>query len=195
MNTMNPKVDGFLKKAPKWQEEMAELRRIALACGLTEELKWGKPCYSFEGGNVAIIQGFKESCAFMFFKGALLKDTKGLLERPGENSQAARRLLFTGVAEITKNEAKLKAWIKEAIAAEKAGLEVEFKKSPEPIPAELQGQFDKKPGLMSAFEALTPGRQRAYILHFSSAKQSATKTSRIEKCIPQILEGKGLNDR
>jgi uncharacterized protein YdeI (YjbR/CyaY-like superfamily) len=190
----SPQIGAFLSKAKKWRDEMEKLRAIALGCQLTEELKWGKPCYTFQGSNVVIIQGFKEFCALLFCKGALLKDPKGLLEKPGENTQAARRISFTSVAEIVEVETALNAYIKEAIEAEKAGLEVEYKKSPEPLPEELQEKFTEMPALKKAFHALTPGRQRAYILHFSAAKQSQTRASRIEKCAPQILAGKGLND-
>ena len=191
---MNPKVDTFLRETPEWREETKKLRAIALHCGLTEELKWGKPCYSFQGSNVVILQGFKESCALLFCKGALLKDPKGLLEKPGENTQAARRIRFTDVREIVRLESTLKAYILEAVAAEKAGLEVVFKKSPEPVPQELQDKLDESTALKAAFGALTPGRQRAYILYFSAAKQSQTRSARVEKCRPQILQGKGLND-
>jgi uncharacterized protein YdeI (YjbR/CyaY-like superfamily) len=191
---MNPKVDAFLSAAQRWREEMKQLRAISLRCGLTEEFKWGKPCYAFQESNVVIIQGFNASCALLFCKGALLKDPKGLLEKPGEHSQAARRIRFTNVREIVAIEPTLKAYIQEAIAAEKNGLEVKFKKNPEPAPAELQQKLDEIPAFKMAFSALTPGRQRAYILYFSAAKQSATRKSRIEKCQPQILRGKGLND-
>jgi uncharacterized protein YdeI (YjbR/CyaY-like superfamily) len=193
LNKMNRKVDGYLKRS-KWQEELEKLRRISLACGLTEELKWGKPCYTFQNSNVVILQGFKEFCALLFAKGALLKDPKNLLEKPGESTQAARRIPFTSVREIVEIEPVLKAYIKEAMAAEEAGLEVEFKKNPEPIPEELQNKLDENPALKAAFRALTPGRQRGYILYFSAAKQSKTRESRIEKWMPQILNGKGLND-
>lgn|ERR1041385_293039 len=192
MNNMNPKVDEFLRKAKKWQEEMKQLRRISLACGLTEELKWGKPCYTFQNTNVVIIQGFKEFCALLFCKGALLKDPKGTLKKFGW--QAARRIPFTNVREIVEMEPILKAYIDEAIEAEKAGLKVILKKNPEPIPEELQNKLDEIPALKAAFKALTPGRQRGYILYFSGAKQSKTRESRIRKCMPQILKGKGLND-
>jgi uncharacterized protein YdeI (YjbR/CyaY-like superfamily) len=192
MNGMNPKVDRYLAQAKKWQEEMEKLRRISLDCGLTEELKWGKPCYTFQNSNIVIIQGFKEFCALMFCKGALLKDRKGILKEFGW--QAARRVAFTNVREIVKMEPILKAYIREAIEAETAGLEVTYKKNPEPMPEELQNKFDEIPALKKAFEALTPGRQRGYILYFSGAKQSKTRESRIEKCMPQILKGKGLND-
>jgi uncharacterized protein YdeI (YjbR/CyaY-like superfamily) len=189
---MNPKVDGYLRKAKKWQQEMKELRRISLGCGLTEELKWGKPCYTFQNSNVVIIQGFKEFCALMFCKGALLKDSHGILRKFGW--QAARRIPFTRVREIVEMEPILKAYIREAIEAEKAGLKVNLEKNPEPIPEELQNKFDEIPALKTAFDALTPGRQRGYILYFSGAKQSKTRESRVEKCMPQILNGKGLDD-
>lgn len=192
---MNPKVDEFLNKAKKWQEEMEKLRMILLDCHLTEELKWGKPCYTFQGNNIAIIHGFKEYCALLFIKGALLKDTDGILIQQTENVQAGRQIRFTGVQEIVEMEATLKNYIYEAIEVEKAGLEVNFKKNTELIiPEELQNKFDEIPALKTAFEALTPGRQRAYILHFSGPKQSKTRESRIEKCMQQILNGKGLND-
>lgn len=190
----NPKVDAYLRAEEKWREESAKLRQISLGCGLTEELKWGKPCYSHEGANVAIVQGFKESCAYMFFKGALLKDPKGILKKPGDNSQAAKRIEFASLREIAALEPTIKAYIREAIAVEKAGLQVEFKKSPEPVPAELQKKLDAGAPLKKAFAALTPGRQRAYILFISGAKQSATRDARVAKCAPQILAGKGLND-
>jgi uncharacterized protein YdeI (YjbR/CyaY-like superfamily) len=191
---MNPKVDAFLERATAWREEMEALRKVCLAHGMEEELKWGKPCYVFEGSNVAIIQGFKDSCALLFPKGALLSDPEGLLEKPGENTQAARRMRFTSLKEIAMRKAAVKARIQEAIEVEKGGLEVEFKKDPEPVPAELEARFKEDPAFKKAFHALTPGRQRAYILHFSSAKQSTTRTSRIVKCMPRILEGKGMND-
>src|SRR5882672_1422286 len=195
MNKMNPKVDGYLRKAKKWQEEFKKLRRLMLDCGLAEELKWGKPCYSFQKSNIVIIQGFKEFCALLFCKGALLNDANGILEKPGENTQAARRIPFTNVREIVEMEPILKAYIHEAIKAEKAGLKVNFKKNPEPIPEELQNKLDEIPALKTAFEALTPGRQRAYILYFSAPKQSKTRESRVEKCIQRILNGEGLNDQ
>ena len=189
---MDPKVDIYLSKAKKWQEEMEQLRTIILDCGLTEELKWGKPCYTFQGSNIVIIQGFKEFCALLFCKGALLKDPNGVLKKFGW--QAARRIPFTKVREIGEMEPILKAYIYEAIEAEKAGLEVNLKKNPEPIPEEFQNRLDKIPALKTAFDALTPGRQRGYILYFSGAKQSKTREARVEKCMPQILNGKGLND-
>jgi uncharacterized protein YdeI (YjbR/CyaY-like superfamily) len=190
MNKMNPKVDGFLRKAKKWQAEMKKLRRISLGCGLTEELKWGKPCYTFQNSNIVIIQGFKEFCALMFCKGALLQDRKRVLKKFGW--QAARRIPITSVREIVEMEPVLKAYIREAIEAETAGLKVTYRKNPEPMPEELQNKLDQIPALKKAFEALTPGRQRGYILYFSGAKQSKTRESRIEKCMPQILKGKGL---
>jgi uncharacterized protein YdeI (YjbR/CyaY-like superfamily) len=194
MNRMNPKVDGYLRKAKQWQEEFKKLRSIILECQLTEELKWGKPCYTFQDSNVVILQGFKNFCALLFAKGALLKDPKRILEKPGESTQAARRIPFTDVRDIVEMEPVLKAYIREAMAAEKAGLEVEFKKNPEPIPEELQNKLDENPALKTAFRALTPGRQRGYVLYFSAAKQSKTRESRVEKCMRQILKGKGLND-
>jgi len=193
MNKMNPKVDGYLKKAKKWQEEMEKLRRISLDRRLTEELKWGKPCYTFQKSNIVIIQGFKEFCALLFCKGALLNDAKGILKKFGW--QAARRIPFTGVREIVKMELILKAYIHEAIEVEKAGLKVNFKQNPEPIPEEFQNKLGESPALKTAFEALTPGRQRGYILYFSGAKQSKTRESRVEKCMRRILNGKGLNDQ
>src|SRR5881409_3893063 len=192
MTTMNPKVDFFFSKAKKWKEEFERLRAIVLDCGLTEELKWGKPCYTFQKSNIVIIQGFKEFCALLFCKGALLTNPKGILKKFGW--QAARRIPFTNVREIVEMEPILNAYIHEAIEAEKAGLEVNFKKNPEPIPEELQNKLDEIPALKTAFDALTPGRQRAYILYFSAAKQSKTRESRVEKCMQQILNGKGLND-
>jgi uncharacterized protein YdeI (YjbR/CyaY-like superfamily) len=192
MNRMNRKVDEYLRKAKKWREEMKKLRRISLDCGLTEELKWGKPCYTFQQSNIVIIQGFKEFCALLFCKGALLNDPTGILKRFGW--QAARRIPFTNVREIVEMEPILKACIHEAIEAEKAGLKVTLKKIPEPIPEELQNKLDEIPALKAAFEALMPGRQRGYILYVSGAKQSKTRESRVEKCMPQILNGKGLND-
>lgn len=173
---------------------MQELRAIALDCGLDEGLKWGKPCYTLKQNNVAIVQPFKERCALMFFKGALLHDPQGLLERPGANSQAARRAMFSSVGQIARMEACLRDLIVQAIEAENAGLKVERNKDPEPIPEELCEMFANVSGLKRAFAALTPGRQRAYLLHFSGAKQPTTRRSRIERCVPRILGGKGLND-
>ena len=192
---MNPKVDNFLGKSKKWQEEMEKLRMIILDCGLTEELKWGKPSYTFQKSNIVILQGFKEFCALLFAKGALLNDPNSILEKPGENTQAARRIPFTNVREIVEMEPILKAYIYEAMEVEKAGLEVNFKKNPEPIPEEFQNKLDEIRALKTAFDALTPGRQRAYILYFSAPKQSKTRESRVEKCMQQILNGKGLSDQ
>jgi uncharacterized protein YdeI (YjbR/CyaY-like superfamily) len=192
---MNPKVDEYLRKAKKWQEEFEKLRMIILDCGLTEELKWGHPCYTFQKRNIVLIHGFKEYCALLFFKGALLKDAKGILIQQTKNVQAARQIRFTNVREIVKTQPILKAYIYEAIEVEKAGLKVNYKKTSEfIIPEEFQNELDKIPALKTAFNALTPGRQRAYIFYFSQPKQSKTRASRVEKCIPQILNGKGLND-
>lgn len=191
---MNSKVDVILGKAKKWREELQELRRIILGCGLTEEVKWGSPCYTFENANVIVIGGFKESCVISFFKGALLKDAEGLLTKPGQNTQSVRVIRFRNVREIVEREPILKAYIREAVAVEKAGLKVSLKKNPEPVPAELRRKLEAMPALKTAFEALTPGRRRAYILYFSAAKQSGTREARIEKCVPRILKGRGLND-
>src|ERR1700736_5372887 len=190
---MNPRVAQYLRRAKKWQAEMERLRRISLGCGLTEEVKWGKPCYTFQKSNIVIIEGFKEFCALLFCKGALLKDPNGILKKFGW--QAARRIPFTNVREIVEMEPILKAYIHEAIEAEKAGLKVTLKTKPEPIPEELQNKLDEIPALKTAFDALTPGRQRAYILYFSAPKQSKTRELRVEKCMQQILSGKGLNDQ
>ncbi|PLR67622.1 YdeI/OmpD-associated family protein [Bacillus sp. UMB0893] len=192
---MNPKVDEFLSKAKKWKEEFEKLRNIVLDCELTEEFKWMHPCYTFEKKNIVLIHGFKEYCALLFHKGALLKDAHGILIQQTENVQSARQIRFTNVQEIAEMETILKAYIYEAIEVEKAGLEVNFKKNTEfIIPEELQNKFDENPDLKTAFEALTPGRQRAYILYFSQPKQSKTRQSRVEKYMQQILGGKGLND-
>lgn len=192
---MNSKVDAYLGKAQKWQEEMEALRSIILDCGLTEVFKWGKPCYSFQTGNIVIIQGFKEYCAVLFFKGALLHDAKGILIKPGENSQAGRQIRFTGVQKIIEMEHLLKACIHEAIEVEKAGLKVNFKKTTElVVPEEFQEKLEEMPTLKTAFDALTPGRQKAYILYFSAPKQSKTRESRVAKYMPHILNGKGLSD-
>ena len=196
MNATNPKVDFFFTKAKKWREEFTKLRTIILDCGLAEELKWGKPCYTVQNSNIVILQGFKEFCALLFTKGALLKDPNGILEKPGENTQAARRIPFTNTREIVEMQTILKAYIHEAIEAEKSGLKVNFKKTTEfIIPEEFQNRLDELPALKTAFDALTPGRQRAYILYFTAPKQSKTRESRVEKCMQQILSGKGLNDR
>ncbi|MBU8918638.1 YdeI family protein [Bacillus sp. FJAT-29953] len=193
---LNSKVDEFLNKAKKWKEEYEKLRDIVLDCDeLTEEFKWMHPCYTFENKNIVLIHGFKEYCAFLFHKGALLKDPHGILIQQTENVQAARQIRFTNVQEIIEMETILKAYIHEAIEVEKSGLEVNFKKTTEyNIPEELQKKFAEMPALKTAFEALTPGRKRAYILYFSQPKQSKTRESRIEKYMQQILDGKGLND-
>ncbi len=192
---MNPKVDVYLSKVPKWQEEMEKLRMIVLDCELTEELKWGVPCYTFQNSNVVIIHAFKEYCAILFVKGALLSDDNGILIQQTENVQAGRQVRFTNVQEIVEIEPILKTYIYEAVEVEKAGLKVNFKKTSEfTIPEEFQNKLDEFPALKTAFEALTPGRQRAYLFYFSTAKQSKTRESRVEKYIPQILNGKGLDD-
>jgi len=193
---MNPKVDAFLKNAERWRKEFKKLRKIVLDCNLTEELKWGNPCYTFQNKNIVLIHGFKEYCALLLFKGALLKDKKGILVQQTNNVQAARQIRFTNVGEITAMEAILKAYIKEAIEAEKAGLKLKYKKTSEfTMPDEFKNRLDEDPVLKTAFESLTPGRQRGYLLHFSAPKQSKTRSSRIENCIPLILDGIGLNDR
>lgn len=192
---INPKVDGFLRRAKKWQEEFELLRMIILDCQLDEELKWGVPCYTFQGRNIVLIHGFKEYCALLFFKGVLLKDTNGILIQQTENTQAARQIRFTNVQEIAKMKAVLKAYIYEAIEVERAGLRVNLKKNTELVyPEEFQRELDRNPALKIAFDALTPGRQRAYNLYFSAPKLSKTRASRVEKYIPHILDGKGLND-
>jgi len=192
---MNPKVDWYFSKAKKWQGEILKLRTIVLDCGLTEELKWGVPCYTFQKNNIVLIHVFKEYCALLFFKGALLKDTNGILIQQTKNVQAGRQIRFTNVREIVEMETVLKAYIYEAIEVERAGLKVKFKKSTEfKIPEEFQNKLNKMPALKNAFHSLTPGRQRAYILYFSAPKQSKTRESRVEKCMQQILNGKGLHD-
>ncbi|MGO4348403.1 YdeI family protein [Paenibacillus sp. MCAF9] len=192
---LNLKVDGFIGKSKKWKEEYKKLRNIVLDCELTEEYKWMHPCYTFQNKNIVLIHGFKEYCALLFHKGALLKDPNGILIQQTENVQAARQIRFTSVQEIVEMEAILKSYINEAIEVEKAGLEVVFKKNTEyTIPDEFQNKLDEMPALKTAFEALTPGRQRAYIFYFSEPKQSKTRESRVEKYKQQILDGKGLND-
>ncbi|GAB3931513.1 YdeI/OmpD-associated family protein [Larkinella terrae] len=192
---MNPKVDFFFDKAKKWQEEYRLLRTIVLSCHLTEELKWGVPCYTFEKKNVVLIHGFKEYCALLFHKGALLKDSNGILIQQTENVQSARQIRFTNVDEIRHLETVLEAYIYEAVEVEEAGLKVELKKTPEfAMPDEFRDKLDEIPALKTAFATLTPGRQRAYLLHFSQAKQAKTRASRIEKWMPAILDGKGLED-
>lgn len=194
-SNINPKVDEYLSKAQKWQAEFEKLRMILLDCQLTEDFKWGVPCYTFQNKNIVLIHGFKEYCALLFFKGALLHDAHGILIQQTENVQAGRQIRFTNLREIVEMEAILKAYINEAIEVEKAGLEVNFKKNIEfSIPGELQNKFNEIPALKTAFEVLTPGRQRAYILYFSEPKQSKTRESRVEKYMQQILNGKGLND-
>ena len=191
----NPKVEFYFSKASKWQKEYEKLRLIMLDCGLTEELKWGCPCYTFEGNNVVLIHGFKEYCALLFFKGVLLRDTKSILVQQTKNVQAARQIRFTYVGEIVRMKTTLKTYIQDAIKVEKAGLKVTLKKTSEfNIPVEFKKRLDEFPALKSAFKALTPGRQRAYIFYFSQPKQSKTRNSRIEKYIDPILIGKGLND-
>jgi len=191
---MNSKVDAYLGKAKQWRKEMMALRAVALDCGLAEELKWGKPCYTFRKSNVVIIQAFKGYCALGFFKGALLKDAGGVLVKPGDNSQTMRQMRFTDVREIVEMQSTVEAYVHEAIAVEEAGLKVE-KSAKLVIPEELQARFDEMPDLKTAFDALTPGRRRAYVLHFAAPKKASTRTSRIERCVPRILEGKGLNER
>jgi uncharacterized protein YdeI (YjbR/CyaY-like superfamily) len=190
----NPKVDFFFR-AKKWQAEFKKLRTIILDCGLTEELKWGVPCYTFQSSNVVLIHGFKEYCAILFIKGVLLKDARGILIQQTKNVQAGRQIRFTNVRQVVELETVLKAYIKQAIQVEKAGLKVIHKKTAEfTIPAEFQRRLDASPALRTAFEALTPGRQRAYLFYFSQPKLSKTRESRVEKCIEQILDGMGLND-
>lgn len=196
MTTLNPKVDEFINKAKSWQEEYIKLRSIIRDCELTEEFKWMHPCYTLNNKNIVLIHGFKEYVALLFHKGALLKDPEGILVQQTENVQAARQIRFTNLQEIVEKEAVIKAYIHEAIAVEEAGLEVELKKNEEySVPEELQQKFAENPVFKEAFEVLTPGRQRAYLLHFSQAKQAKTREARIEKYLPHILEGKGLNDK
>lgn len=196
MTGMNPKVDLFLSKATQWQEEFQKLRTIVLDCQLTEELKWGVPCYTFQGSNIVLIHGFKEFCALLFMKGALLRDTDGILVQQTENVQASRQIRFTNIRQIEEMESILKAYILDAIEVEKAGLSVNFKPTAEfTVPEEFQIKLDEDPALNTAFRGLTPGRQRAYLLYFSAPKQVKTREARIEKYIPLILKGKGLNDQ
>jgi uncharacterized protein YdeI (YjbR/CyaY-like superfamily) len=195
MNNMNPKVDWFFNKAGKWQEEYEKLRMIALDCGLTEELKWGCPCYTLQEKNIVLIHGFKEYCAFLFFKGALLNDTNGILIQQTKDVQAGRQIRFGNILEIAEMEPILKAYIYEAIEVEKAGLKVVLKPTAEyAVPGEFQSKLDHIPALKAAFEALTPGRQRGYLYYFSQPKQSKTRDARVEKYIPKILDGKGFDD-
>jgi uncharacterized protein YdeI (YjbR/CyaY-like superfamily) len=193
---MNPNVDVYISNDKKWQEELKKLRMIVLDCKLTEEFKWGVPCYTFQKNNVVLIHVFKEYCALLFVKGALINDANGILIQQTKNVQAARQVRFTNVQEIVEMETILKAYINEAIEVEKAGLKVNFKKTTEFIvPEEFKNKLDEIPALKTAFDALTPGRQRAYILYFSAPKQSKSRETRVEKYIQQILNGKGLNDQ
>lgn len=195
MSAINPKANFFFDKATQWKSEYAKLREVALASGLTEELKWGVPCYTLQNANVFLIHGFKEYCALLFVKGVLLKDPRGMLTQQTENVQSARQMRFAGLAEIEKAEPAIKAFMDEAIELERSGAKVEFKKTAEfNMPEEFINKLDETPGLQDAFEALTPGRQRGYLLHFSSPKQAKTRVARIEKHVPRILDGKGLDD-
>ena len=195
MNYMNPKVDFYFEKSEKWAKELEQMRAIVLDCGLAEELKWGCPCYTLQKSNIVLIHVFKEYCAYLFFKGALMADPDGILVQQTENVQSARQVRFTNVREIAEEQATLKAYIQEAIKVEKAGLKVELKKTGEyKVPEEFQHKLDDDATLNAAFKALTPGRQRAYLFHFSQPKQAKTREARIEKYIPQILDGKGLDD-
>jgi uncharacterized protein YdeI (YjbR/CyaY-like superfamily) len=192
---LNPKVDQYLSTVDKWQEELSKLRAIILDCGLTEELKWGTPCYTFQGTNIIIIGGLKEYCILSFFKGALLSDTDGLLAKPGENTQYGRLIRFANVRDIVKLAPVLKAYIYEAVEVEQAGIKLISKSPATPdIPPEFQDRLDKDRALRTAWDGLTPGRRRAYLLHFTQPKQSKTRAARVEKCREQILKGKGLND-
>ncbi|MBV7529631.1 YdeI family protein [Chitinophaga sp. sic0106] len=192
---MNPKIDAFIDRADKWQKEFETLRAILLDCPLEEELKWGVPCYTYQGKNVVLMHGFKDYCAILFHKGSLMADPEGILIQQTENVQAARQIRFTSLKEIVKQKAVIKAYIYEAIEIEKSGLEVKFKKVKEyPVPEEFQQKLDTTPGLKKAFEALTPGRQRGYLLYFAAAKQAKTREQRVEKYLDAILEGKGLDD-
>jgi uncharacterized protein YdeI (YjbR/CyaY-like superfamily) len=194
MSKQNPKVEAFVSRSKAWRGEMQRLRSILLDCGLDEELKWGKPCFSFEGKNLAIIQPFKAHCSLMFFKGALLKDARGLLRSQGKNTQSALRLEFTSEAQVTKTV--VSSYAKQAIAIEKAGLKVSFKAKDElELPKELTEVLRKDRALAKAFNSLTPGRRRGYVLHFTGAKRSQTRSARIQKCIPMIRAGIGINDR
>ncbi|MEB0261435.1 MULTISPECIES: DUF1801 domain-containing protein [unclassified Mucilaginibacter] len=192
---MNPKVDFYFNKDKKWQPGVNKLRSIMLDCGLTEELKWGCPCYTYRDDNIVLIHDFKEYCALLFFKGVLLNDTHGILIQQTENVQAARQIRFTGLEQIVKQEAIIKTYVFEAIEVEKAGLQVEMKKTADfTVAQEFQTKLDVSDALRIAFEALTPGRQKAYLLHFAAPKQAKTREARVEKCLPQIMNGKGLND-
>jgi uncharacterized protein YdeI (YjbR/CyaY-like superfamily) len=191
----NPKVDAYFSRRDSWQEEFTRLRSILLDTGLSEDLKWGEPCYTLDGANIVLIHGFKDYCALLFFKGALMSDTAGVLIQQTKNVQAARQIRFTNAAEISGMENVLKAYVAEAAEIERSGAKVDFKSTDEfAVPEEFQAKIDSTPSLKTAFEALTPGRQRAYLLHFAQPKQAKTRESRIEKATPQILAGKGLND-
>jgi uncharacterized protein YdeI (YjbR/CyaY-like superfamily) len=195
MNKKNPQVDGYLRKSKQWHDELQELRRIILDSPLVEEIKWRVPVYTLEEKNIIFLGRFKESCVISFVKGALMKDAKGLLVKPGENTQSTRFIRFTDIETIRTLEPVLKAYIAEAITIEKSGLKVQFKKTSDfAVPQEFQDKLKEMPALKMAFKSLTPGRQRAYLLHFASAKQSKTRASRVEKCIPHILNGKGIDD-
>ena len=196
MNTPNPEVDGYFSRAKKWQEELARLRVLLLDSPLTEELKWYQPCYTLQGKNVLIIHGLKDACALAFLKGALMEDEHGLLTKPGENTQSGRWMKFSSVQEVVGREAIVRAYVQEAVDIERAGREVVMKTTADyAVPEELQRKLDTSPNLRHAFEALTPGRQRGYLLHFATPKQSKTRAARIEKWTPQILNGKGIHDR
>jgi uncharacterized protein YdeI (YjbR/CyaY-like superfamily) len=195
MSEVDGRVESFFANAKKWREELAALRTILLDCPVTEEFKWRGPCYTFEQSNVAMVAGLKDSCVLSFFKGILLKDPKGILVAPGENSRSARLVRFTSVPEIVELEDTLKSYVREAVEVEKAGLKVEFRKDDLDYPAELVDKLAEDPALKAAFESLTPGRRRGYTLHFSQPKQSKTRVSRIEKSAPRILDGKGMHDR
>jgi uncharacterized protein YdeI (YjbR/CyaY-like superfamily) len=191
----NPKVDAYVEESTSWKDALRKLRAIALDCQLDEELKWGVPCYSFNDSNIVLLHTFKEYCAILFFKGALLKDEEGILVQQTKNVQAARQIRFTSAGEVDAHKAAIKAYIAEAIAVDKAGLKVEFKDTADfDMAPEFQARLDDSPQLQEAFEALTPGRQRAYLLYFAEAKQSATRSARVDKCAPRILAGKGLKD-
>ena len=195
MTLKNPSVDGFLRKATRWQEEMALLRDIVFETGLEEEIKWRQPCYTLDNKNVVIIGGFKDYCVLSFFKGVLLEDRQGLLEAPGENTQSGRHIAFTSVEQIARMRSVVTAYVEEAIQVEKAGLEPELKAKDELVyPEELQARLNEDAALRDAFESLTPGRQRSHVLHISGAKRSKTRSSRVERCIPEILAGKGFNE-
>ena len=194
-NDTNPKIDAYVNEATTWREALKKLRAIILDCTLEEELKWGVPCYTFNDANIVLIHTFKEYCAILFFKGALLKDEEGILVQQTKNVQAGRQIRFTNASQVDEMKAVIKAYIEEAIAVEKAGLTVEFKDTADfDMPEEFQARLDDSPQLQEAFEALTPGRQRAYLLHFAEAKQSKTRAARVDKCVPHILAGKGLKD-